>query len=283
MPAVPSSFLEPLGVQFEALIPAREITHPLSCHRQRIADRVVFDKLVARLVLGGAYRAHGDDRVSATTLRSRRDEWVNAGLFTRIEQNALETYDRFVGLDLADVSVAGCIVKAPCGGDNTGRSPVDRGKSGLKQSVLVDGAGIPLGVVLAGAHRNDSPLLRPTLECPGRLEPRFGVGLPEHMSVHPDAGYDSRLTRELLGELAMSGRTTPEGESIRIDHTGRRKVERTNSWHHRGFRTLQAVTDRVHAVQHAWIAPANAIIIIRRPNRTAWTTHRWNTRPHHRP
>lgn len=283
MPAVPSSFLEPLWVQFQALIPAREVTHPLGCHRPRIADRVVFDKLVARLVLGGAYSAHGDDRVSATTLRQRRDEWINAGIFAQIEQIALEAYDRFVGLDLDEVSVDGCIVKAPCGGDNTGKSPVDRGKSGLKRSVLVDGAGIPLGVVLAGAHRNDSPLLRPTLECLGRLEHRFGVGLPEHMSVHLDAGYDSKVTRELLDELAMSGHITPKGAFIRIDHTRRWQVERTNSWHNRGFRTLHVVTDRVHAVQAAWIALANAIIIIRRLIRTAWTTHRWDTRPHRRP
>ena len=34
----------------------------------------MFDKLVARLVLGGSYHRHADDRVSATTLlRARRD------------------------------------------------------------------------------------------------------------------------------------------------------------------------------------------------------------------
>ena len=104
--------------------------------------------------------------------------------------------------DLAHVAVDGCIVKAPCGGENTGRSPVDRGKSGLKRSVLVEGAGVPIGVVLAGANRNDSPLLRPTLEHLGRLEQRFGIGLPESMTVHLDAGYDSKITRDLLDELA---------------------------------------------------------------------------------
>mgnify|MGYP002684049742 CR=1 FL=1 len=55
MPAVPSSVIEPIWVQFEALIPPRVDEHPLGCHRPRIADRVIFDKLVQVLVLGAAY------------------------------------------------------------------------------------------------------------------------------------------------------------------------------------------------------------------------------------
>jgi len=54
VPAVPSSFIEPLWTRSEALIPPRHVTHPLGCHRRRIPDRVVFDKLVARIVLGGS-------------------------------------------------------------------------------------------------------------------------------------------------------------------------------------------------------------------------------------
>ena len=49
--------------------------------------------------------------------------------------------------------------RAPGGGHCAGRSPVDRGKLGMKRSLLTDGYGIPLGWVLAPASRNDSPLL----------------------------------------------------------------------------------------------------------------------------
>ena len=45
-----------------------------------------------------------------------------------------------------------------------GRSPVDRGKLGMKRSLMVEGNGIPLGRVLAPANRHDSPLLAPTLD-----------------------------------------------------------------------------------------------------------------------
>ena len=49
----------------------------------------------------------------------------------------------------------------------------------------------------------------------------------------------------------------------------------TNSWHCRGFKKLAICTERRTRVIEAFIALANAIIIIRRLIRTAWTTHRW--------
>ena len=55
-----------------------------------------------------------------------------------LRELVLKAYDRFVGLDLADVAVDCCITKAPCGGEKAGRSPVDRGKRGTKRSTAVD-------------------------------------------------------------------------------------------------------------------------------------------------
>jgi hypothetical protein len=45
----------------------------------RIADRVVFDKLIQVLVFGCGYRRIADATCSATTLRRRRDEWIALG------------------------------------------------------------------------------------------------------------------------------------------------------------------------------------------------------------
>lgn len=81
VPALPSSIIEPLWDQFAELIPEHEIDHPLGCHRPRIPDRVVFDKLVQVMVLGAAYERIADSTCSATTIRRRRDEWLDAGIF----------------------------------------------------------------------------------------------------------------------------------------------------------------------------------------------------------
>jgi transposase len=273
--------MDPLWDQFAALLPDREVTHPLGCHRPRIPDRVVFDKLVQVLVLGAAYDKAADVSCSATTIRDRRDEWITLGVFDDLEQLCLEAYDRIVGLDLADITVDGCLVKAPCGGEAAGKSPVDRAKQGTKRSVLTDAAGIPIGCVVAPANRHDSPLLRPTLERLGRFESRFGVGLPDHITVHLDAGYDSAKTRDLLTELGCAAVISTKGTPLQAG--ARWVVERTNSWHNRGFKKLAICTERRTRVIEAFIALANAVIIIRRLIRTAWTTHRWDTRPTRRP
>jgi hypothetical protein len=105
---------------------------------------VVFEKLVQVLVFGCAYERIAHESCSATTLRRRRDEWIEAGAMEALEQIALESYDRIIGLKLSEVAVDCCITKAPCGGQKAGRSPVDLGKQGIKRSVAVDAEGIPL-------------------------------------------------------------------------------------------------------------------------------------------
>lgn len=281
MPALPSSIINPLWDQFAALLPERIETHPLGCHNPRIPDRVVFDKLIQVLVLGAAYSKIADMSCSATTIRTRRDEWISAGIFTRLEQICLEAYDQIVGLDLTNITVDGCIVKAPCGGDAAGKSPVDRGKQGTKRSLLTDGTGIPLGCVIAGANTNDSPLLRPTLEQLGRFDLGLGFGLPTTITVHLDAGYDSGKTRDLLEEFGCHGVISTRGTPLQAG--ARWVIERTNSWHTRGFRKLAICTERRVRVIQAYIALANAIIVIRRLLTQAWYTHRWDNRPTRRP
>jgi hypothetical protein len=75
MPAIAPFIREPLWDQFAALLPQPQATHPLGCHRPRIPDRAVFDKLLQVLVFGCGYRRIADATCSATTIR-RRDEWA---------------------------------------------------------------------------------------------------------------------------------------------------------------------------------------------------------------
>jgi putative transposase len=71
------------------------------------------------------------------------------------------------------------------GRQKTGRNPTDRGKRGVKRSVLTDGRGVPLGVVIDGANRNDHKLMRQTIEAipikrpkPTRRRPQV---VPQHV------------------------------------------------------------------------------------------------------
>jgi hypothetical protein len=70
VPALPPYIIEPIWQQFLALLPQREVNHPLGCHRHRIPDQVVFKKkLVQVLLFGCAYRRIAGEECSATTLR----------------------------------------------------------------------------------------------------------------------------------------------------------------------------------------------------------------------
>jgi len=114
VPAVPSCLLDPMREEFLALLPPRVEDHPLGCHRARIDDCVVFDKLVEALVFGAGYERIADADCSATTMRRRRDEWIRLGIFDRLRLACLDAYDKMIGLDLADLAVDGCTTKAPC-------------------------------------------------------------------------------------------------------------------------------------------------------------------------
>lgn len=206
MPAIPSSIIEPVWDQFQALLPPPANAHPLGCHHPRIPDRVVFDKLVQILVFGCAYERIADADCSATTLRRRRDEWIDAGVMETLRMQVIDAFDRMIGLALEDLAVDGCITEAPCGGEESGRSPVDRGKQGRKRSTVVEGQGLPLGTVIVPAARHDSPLLDPTLDTVAALGP-----LPEGIVVHLDRGYDSALTRTRLATRGLGAQISPKG------------------------------------------------------------------------
>ena len=278
MPALPPYIIEPVWGQFSALLPEREVDHPLGCHRPRIPDRVVFEKLIQVLVFGCAYHRIADEECSATTLRNRRDEWIELGVLEALRKIALEAYDRIIGLELSEVAVDGCINKAPCGCEKAGRSPVDRGKRGIKRSTVVDARGIPLGAVTAPANRHDSPLLPETLDA---VAETLGV-LAEGASVHLDRGYDSKATRERLQERGLLAEISRQGTPAPLTATKRWVVERTNSWHN-AHKKLLWCTERQRQVIDFWVAFSEVVIIVRRLIREAWSRYRWETRPPCRP
>lgn len=250
----------------EGLLPERDDDHPLGCHRNRISDRLCFEAMLVRLVTGcswvDAERLTGN-RVSDTTLRARRDEWIDAEVFDRLATEALAGYDRVIGIDLREVSIDGSLHKAPCGGEGTGKSPVDRGKLGWKWSIATDTYGIPLGWVTDGANRNDSLMIPATL---GAVAHR-GL-LSEIETLHLDREYDNSIVR---GHVADAGITDLVCAKRRRDGVRRGKqravktvplglrwpIERTNSWFS-NFGQLRRNTDRrvVHRLAQLAIAVA---------------------------
>lgn len=266
------------------LLPDHVDDHPLGCHRRRVPDLVCFRGLLIRLVTGSSWEtveALMEYKVSDTTLRARRDEWIAAGVFERLEAETRAGYDRIIGLELSYVALDGSIHKAPCGGEGTGKSPVDRAKIGYKWSVAVDANGIPIGVAIDGANRNDLTLLEPTLDAVA------ATGLLSDIELLTlDRGYDypvvrTRLAGYGLTELDIQKRGTkpPPGTPQRITLGLRWIVEALNSWMS-NYGQLRRSTDRKMVHRYAAISLASTVLMTARliGYRDRWSPAAWPIR-----
>jgi putative transposase len=99
-----------------------------------------------------------------------------------------------------------CRARPGSGGEKTGKNPTDRGKKGTKKSLLSDGDGGPLGVVIAGANVVEQKLLRETIEAivverpdPAGVEQNLGLDKgydnPNGRAAATDAGYVPHIRR----------------------------------------------------------------------------------------
>jgi len=249
----------------EPHLPPRVDRHPLGCHRPRCSDRDCFDLIVVRLATGcsweDAERLTGN-KVSDTTARARRDEWIAAGAFAALSEEALAGFDKVIGLELSDVAVDGSLHKSPCGGDGTGKNPTDRAKLGWKWSILTDRYGIPFGWTVDGANRNDSVMLEPTLDGAGAR----GL-LADIETIWLDRGYDSEVTRQRLAERLLDDaiiakkRKRGEAKGKNPQPMGMRwPVERTNAWL-AAYGQLRRNTDRKPIHRLAQFALAVAFML----------------------
>ena len=152
-------------------------------------------------------------------------------------------------------------------GEKTGRNPTDRGKRGTKRSVLSDGRGVPLGVALCGANRNDHKLMRETLAAIPVPRPRPTRRRPQHLCL--DKGYDYDEPRALAEEFAFTLHLRRRGEEAWAKRHARAKarrwvVERTHSWLHR-FRAILIRWNKKPANYLALLHLALAVITWRHP------------------
>ena len=205
MLALDPTVVEAVWQSFAAYLPERgEAAIHSGCHRPRRSDRDCFEAILFRLVTGCSWDVAGRlGEGSETTLRRRRDEWVAAGAFEHLVNEAIAAFDKVIGLDLSEVSIDGSLHKAPAGGEGTGPNPIDRGKTGWKWSVATDTNGVPIGWVIDGANRNDSSCsLRPSTTSPA-------AGCSPTSRPWLDRGYDSDVTRTRLAERGIDDPSSP--------------------------------------------------------------------------
>jgi putative transposase len=123
-----------------------------------------------------------------------------------------------------------------------GKNPTDRGKTGTKRSVLTDGKGVPIGLAVDGANRNDFKMARETIERIAVERPDPTPDTPQGLCL--DKGYDYDEVRALLNEFGFTAHIKARGEEAQAlkQEAGfkarRWVVERTHSWRNRFRRVL---------------------------------------------
>jgi transposase len=200
---------------------------------------------------------------SGRTAHRRLRAWEEAGVWDRLHADLLRLLKKADKLDTDTVIIDGVTVRAFGGGDQTGPSPVDRGRPGTKHTLMVDPSGVPLAIRTAGANASDHRQIIPlVLEFP---EVGGKPGRPKELpdDLYADRGYDSEDTRELLRWLGIephiARRRTAHGSGLgKI----RWVVERTISWL-KGLRRLRVRYDRLGVIMDAWATLAASVICFR--------------------
>jgi transposase len=235
--------------------------------RRRVPDRVCFEGIFWRFVTGAAWEtveAMLGFVVSDTTLRSRRTEWVAAGVFHQLMEDCLAIYHELIGVDMGDVAIDGSVQLAPGGGPDTNNSPGSKGRKTMKFHIGVDANGIGLGGLVVTGSANDYPLLQPTLD---EICARDWTAAIERLQLDRGYGYPSlptKLDRHQINDVVVTMRNLPNHGRVPLAGLKRRwVVERTNSWL-TNFRQLKINWDRTTEHRLAALQLGLAIITLYR-------------------
>jgi putative transposase len=216
--------IEPIILEFDP---------PNVIGRTRIDARAAFDAIIYVVRTGCQWNHLPCDYPDDSSVHRTMQRWIDKEVFTHIWAGLVLLCDLLEAVDwewqAADTSMG----KARSGGDHVGPNPTDRAKKGVKRSVITEGSGRPLGVVIAGANVVDFQLLYETIEAIVVPRPTPSEEQPQHLSL--DKGYDTPVGRQTVVEEHYLPHIRHRGEAnIRPEdrtYPPRRwKVERFLAW-----------------------------------------------------
>jgi putative transposase len=151
--------------------------------RKAISPRAIFAAILYVLRTGCQWKALPKSFGSASAIHHHFQTWRQKGFFMRLWRAGLAEYDEMEGIAWEWQSLDGTQGKAPLAQEAVGNNPTEREKKGTKRSLLVDGRGAPLSLIVAGANRHDVKLLAQTLDAIVIRRPKPTKKEPQHTAV----------------------------------------------------------------------------------------------------
>lgn len=193
----------------------------------------IFNGIFYVFKTGIQWKAVPDCFPSGSTLHRWFQFFVKNNFFYYLWEELLMNYDEEVSVQFKWQSIDSASIKSPLGGEGTGKNPTDRGKLGTKLSIIVDGNGVPLSLVIKGANVHDVNFVKENIEerliCDesDKIFQNYLCG---------DKGYDSEDLREQISNNELNPNIKSRGvEKREIKKNPNKKarrwvVERTFSW-----------------------------------------------------
>jgi putative transposase len=101
----------------------------------------------------------------ASTIHGKFRKWVKLGVFEIIMDRAIAFYENSRGKASIWYATDVSSCKAPLANTWSGDNPTDRGKQGVKKSIIVDRRGAPLAISVGPANSHDSQFFDPTFSA----------------------------------------------------------------------------------------------------------------------
>ena len=219
------------------LIPSKK-----SCiGRPPLDPRKVLEGILFIIDSGAQWRLMPKEYGSKSAIHRTFRKWIREKVFEKIMYEAQAQYlasqdDNWLWF-ATDTSFS----KAPLAKEWSGKNPTDRGKRGVKKSVVVDKNGAPLAVHVGAANTHDSQLLMLTIN-------QLNMTFEKTAIIAADSAYDSKILRKKCSEknIALISSVNKRRDKKRTSYTPNHRwiVEQTFGIFHwkRGLKTCWTKT-----------------------------------------
>ena len=205
---VPDELWERAMPRLEAMFPR----HPPGFGRRRADFRQVINAAIFFARTGAQWKAMGNlFGLHYSTVHKWLRKWQKSGVLAAIRESLIKEAEAMGLIDFEFQVMDGSYGKSRAGGECVGENPTDRAKGGLKRSVLTEGNGYPLSVIIAPANISDRDLVAETLEK--RFRPSTGnPAAAASQTLLLDRGYRGKVTKDAVEAAGYVYRAPPRDD-----------------------------------------------------------------------